>query len=217
MMSVARKLLVVIAAVTATGASLADSTPVMVSLATPAQLPSWNWDVEGFRLSLLYGDCRDFTGFDVGVVSRASGSFDGLGVGGVNIVNGRLRGLQVGLFNWSGCGVTEEGRGSVGLQCGVVNYADVFMGMQNGYVNVSSGLLSGVQYAYINCADVVVGVQCGGLIVLGVNVAYGNVDGCQIGIVNYAQTMTYGVQIGILNIIANNGWLPVLPLVNGGF
>ena len=125
--------------------------------------------------------------------------------------------MQLGLFNWSGCDGTEPGRRSVGVQYGVVNYADSFMGLQSGYVNVSSGMLSGVQYAYVNCADGVYGVQCGGLIVLGVNVAYGSVDGCQVGIVNYAQTMSYGVQIGILNIIVHNGIFPVLPIINGGF
>ena len=216
-MSAARKLLVVVAAIAATGVSLADSAPVMVSLVTPAQIPSRSWDVSGFRLSLLYGNCCDFAGFDIGVASRASGSFDGLGVGGVNIVNGRFRGVQVGLFNWSGWSEAESGHCSVGVQYGGINYADSFFGLQSGYINVSSGLLSGVQYAYINCADDAVGVQCGGLIVLGVNVACGSVEGCQIGIVNYAHTMAYGVQIGILNIIVNNGWLPVLPVVNGGF
>ena len=173
--------------------------------------------MSGFRLSLLYGDCRDFAGFDIGVVSRASGSFDGLGVGGVNIVNGRLRGVQVGLLNWSGLPDAEPGRRSVGVQYGGVNYADSFLGLQSGYVNISSGALSGVQYAYVNCANDVDGVQCGGLVVLGVNVACGVVEGCQVGILNYAQRMRRGVQIGILNIIADNGWLPVLPVVNGGF
>ena len=139
MMSAARKLLVIVAAIAATGVSLADSTPVMVSLVTPAQLPSWNWDVAGFRLSLLYGDCCDFAGLDIGVVSRASGSFDGLGVGGVNIVNGRLRGVQVGLFNWSGWPGDGAGLKSVGVQYGGINYADSFMGLQSGYIDVSSG------------------------------------------------------------------------------
>ena len=217
MMSLAGKLLLAVVAIMAAGGSLADSTPVMVSLVTPAQVPSWNWDVAGFRLSLLYGDCCDFAGLDIGVVQRASGSFDGLGIGGVNIVNGRLRGVQVGLLNWSGWPEVESGHRSVGVQYGGINYADSLFGLQSGYVNVSSGTLSGVQYAYVNCANDVVGVQCGGLIVLGVNVACGSVEGCQVGIVNYAQTMTCGVQIGILNIIANNGWLPVLPIINGGF
>jgi predicted transcriptional regulator with HTH domain len=52
---------------------------------------------------------------------------------------------------------------------------------------------------------------------LGVNMAYGNVTGCQIGIVNDANTMVKGLQIGLVNVIANNGWAPVLPIINGNF
>lgn len=217
MVSAARKLIVAVAAVAAACCSLADSTPVMVSLVAPAQLPSWDWDVAGFRLSLLYGDCRDFAGLDIGVVQRASGTFDGLGVGGANIANGRLRGVQIGLFNWSGWPDCESGRRSAGVQYGVVNYADSLFGLQSGYIDVSTGTLYGVQYGYLNFANDVSGVQCGSLIVLGVNVACGSFDGCQVGLLNYAHEVSGGVQIGILNIVARNGWLPVLPIVNGGF
>lgn len=195
----------------------ADSTPVMVSLVAPVQAPTWDWDVTGFRLSLLYGDCRDFAGLDIGVVSRASGEFAGLGIGGVTISNARMRGIQVGLFNWSGGSGAAYSDRSLGVQYGGVNYADAFLGLQDGLVNVSSGRLSGLQYGYLNCGRDLVGVQCGGILVLGVNVAYGNVEGCQIGILNYAQAMNCGVQIGILNVIANGGLFPVLPILNGGF
>ena len=195
----------------------ADSTPVMVSLVAPVQAPTWNWDVTGFRLSLLYGDCRDFAGLDIGVVARSSGEFAGVGIGGVNIANVRMRGLQIGLFNWSGGEDAAETGRSLGIQYGGINYADTFLGLQDGLVNISTGKMSGLQYGYINCGRDVVGVQCGGLIVLGVNVAYGNVEGCQIGILNYAQKMSCGVQVGILNIIADGGLFPVLPIVNGGF
>ena len=194
----------------------ADTTPVMVSLLAPVQVPTWNWDVTGFRLSLLYGDCRDFAGLDIGVVSRTSGEFAGVGIGGVNVSNDRMRGLQIGLFNWSGGKDAAESR-SLGIQYGGINYVDSFLGLQDGLVNVASGKMSGVQYGYVNCAKDVFGVQCGTLIVLGVNVAWGCVDGCQIGIVNYAHNMNHGVQVGILNIIADGGWFPVLPIVNGGF
>lgn len=213
----ARIFTLAVAALVSAGSALADSTPVMVSLLAPVQLPSWDSDVAGFRLSLLYGDCCDFAGLDIGVVSRTSGSFDGLGVGGVNVVNGRLRGIQAGLFNWSGCAATESGRRSVGVQYGGVNYADSFFGLQSGFCNVSTGNMSGVQYGLLNCARDLEGVQCGQYIALGVNVVYGSMYGCQIGILNYAQEVSYGVQIGILNIIARNGVFPVLPVVNAGF
>ena len=154
----------------------------------------------GMRLSLVYGDCCDFAGLDVGAISRTSGSFDGVGVGGVNISNGRMRGVQAGLLNWSSCG--GQDLQSLGIQYGLANYAESFFGLQDGY---------------LNCAGDFSGVQCGGFLFLCVNIAYGKVEGCQLGLLNYAQEMTFGVQIGVLNIIARNGMLPVLPIINGGF
>ena len=59
------------------GTLFADTTPVMVSLVTPVQAPSRSYDVTGFRLSLIYGDCQDFTGLDIGVAQRAAGTFTG--------------------------------------------------------------------------------------------------------------------------------------------
>ena len=152
------------------------------------------------RLSLVYGDCRDFAGLDVGAISRTSGSFSGLGVGGINIANGLMRGVQVGLLNWSSCGDREEL--SLGIQYGLANYAESFFGLQDGY---------------LNCAGDFSGVQCGGFLFLCANIAYGKVEGCQLGLLNYAQEMSGGVQIGLLNIIARNGMLPVMPILNGGF
>jgi len=77
--------------------------------------------------------------------------------------------------------------------------------------------MSGLQYGFLNCATDVHGVQCGALLIAGVNVAAGSVSGCQIGIVNYAGRMDSGLQIGIVNVIARGGFLPVFPIINGGF
>ena len=46
------------------GTLLADTTPVMVSLVTPVQVPSHRYDVTGLRLSLIYGDCQGFAGLE---------------------------------------------------------------------------------------------------------------------------------------------------------
>ena len=154
----------------------------------------------GMRLSLVYGDCRDFAGLDVGSISRVSGDFSGVGVGGVNIVGGRMRGVQAGFVNWASCSHGDVR--SLGIQYGLANYADSFFGLQDGY---------------LNCAGDFSGVQCGGFLFLCVNIAYGKVEGCQFGLLNYAQEMSGGVQIGLLNIIARNGMLPVMPILNGGF
>ncbi|MCR5752572.1 MAG: hypothetical protein K6G91_11480 [Kiritimatiellae bacterium] len=203
--------------VLAAGATFAETTPVMVSLVTPVQAPSSEYDVTGFRLSLIYGDCRDFTGLDLGIAQRAAGDFTGIALGGVNIAGGCIRGGQVGLVNWGSSAEADWARRSTGAQIGVLNYAGSFCGLQDGFVNVSGDQFAGLQSGFVNCAADVRGMQCGYYLAFGVNVASGAVRGCQLGIVNYAETMECGLQIGIVNIIAKNGWLPVLPIVNGHF
>ena len=194
-----------------------ESSPVMLSLFDPVQWPSSQSDVGGFRLSLLYGQCDDFAGLDIGLVGRATGDFSGLSIGGANIVSRRLVGLQVGLINWNSNGDESSDRRSLGVQYGLINYADSFLGLQDAWINMSSRTMSGLQYGFLNCASDVHGVQCGVLLVLGVNVASGSVGGCQIGIVNYAGVMESGLQIGIVNVISRGGILPVLPILNGNF
>ena len=199
------------------GVLAADTTPVMVSLVTPVQAPSRSYDMTGFRLSLIYGECQDFTGLDIGVIDNTRKDFTGLAIGGLNFAGERLYGAQVGLVNWNGNGDTAWERRSVGAQFGILNYADAFCGWQGGYINISGTSFTGLQSSLINCAHNMSGLQCGSYLILGVNVASGAVRGCQIGLVNYANTMERGCQIGFVNIISRNGWLPFLPIVNGGF
>ncbi len=201
----------------AASAALAETTPVMVSLVTPVQAPCRSYDVTGFRLSLIYGDCDRFTGLDLGLAQRAAGDFTGLAVGGVNIAGGRAIGGQVGLVNWLSDADSEWNTISKGGQLGLMNYAGSFCGYQGGLVNVAGKSFVGLQDGLVNCAADVMGLQSGFYFIFGVNVASGTVRGCQIGLVNYAETMECGLQIGLVNIIARNGWLPVLPIVNGHF
>ena len=128
-----------------------------------------------------------------------------------------LTDLQVGVVNWNSNGDESSARRSIGVQYGLLNYADSFLGLQDAWINISSGNMSGLQYGFLNCAADVHGVQCGALLVAGVNIASGSVSGCQIGIVNYAGRMESGLQIGIVNVIARGGFFPVLPILNGSF
>jgi hypothetical protein len=73
-------------------ALFADTTPVMVSLVTPVQVPSHRYDVTGLRLSLIYGDYQGFAGLDLGIVGNSRMDFTGLVVVGANIVGDRLYG-----------------------------------------------------------------------------------------------------------------------------
>ncbi|MBQ6338172.1 MAG: hypothetical protein IJI36_03415 [Kiritimatiellae bacterium] len=211
------KKIATLACLLAAGMLAADTTPVMVSLVTPVQAPNRNYDVTGFRLSLIYGECQEFAGLDIGVIDNSRKDFTGLVLGGLNFVGERLYGAQVGLANWNGNGDTTWERRSVGAQVGILNYADTFCGLQSGFLNISGESFMGLQASLINCAHDLYGLQCGSYLIIGVNVASGTVRGCQIGLVNYANTIERGCQIGLLNIISQNGWLPVLPIVNGHF
>lgn len=199
------------------GAALAGWTPVQVSLVDPVQAPGRDVDVRGLRLSLIYGGCHDLTGLDLGLANYASGDFTGLAVGGFNIASGRVLGGQVGLVNWSGRGGTTWENRAIGAQIGLLNYANEFCGLQDGVVNVSGATFAGLQSGLVNVAQDLNGMSCGPYLVFGFNVAGGTVRGVQVGIVNYANTMEKGLQVGLVNIIAHNGWLPVLPIVNGRF
>lgn len=213
------KKLVFAACLFAAAAAFAETTPVMFSLFTPVQVPSRAYDVTGFRLSLLYGDCKNFAGLDIGVVDHTGGDFTGIQIGGVNVIDDRLLGGQVGLVNWNSSEVREWDKISTGAQIGLLNYAGSFCGLQGGVVNFTGDSFTGLQSGFFNLTRDMKGLQCGGACfgLIGVNVVSGTMRGCQVGLVNYAEEMGCGLQIGIVNIIARNGWLPVLPIVNGRF
>ena len=213
------------------GRTSAGTTPLMISICNPVQLPSDDYDVAGLRLSLIYGLCNDFAGIDVGLLNGTYGKFSGIALGGMNLTRGRLYGLQVGLLNASLSDQTTPGSCSIGVQRGFINLSGSFCGWQDGLLNASVGSFEGVQTSIFNGADKMYGAQFGIVnhanelhgvqlgIIYGIfcgNIA-GSVTGCQIGLINYATRVDKGVQVGIINIIADNGWAPILPVVNGHF
>lgn len=218
-------------ALTACGLAFGEYTPLMVSIVDPVQLPSDRYDVGGLRLNIIYGDCNDFAGLDIGIISHTAGDFYGLAVGGVNKTNGRFYGAQVGLVNINDWATSEWDALPIGAQFGIVNYSGAFCGLQDGlFINLSSTEFVGLQSAFVNgagrmygcqlglgnVADEVHGTQLGLYGILCINFA-GSVSGCQIGLLNVAGKVESGLQIGLLNINASNGWAPVLPIVNGHF
>jgi len=88
------------------------STPLMLSLIAPVQVPQATWDVKGLRLNILYGDCREMLGLDLGVAGRSR----------------EARALQINVLN-----MTETLKG---LQIGVINYTHTAVGVQIGLVNI---------------------------------------------------------------------------------
>jgi len=211
------KRLIVAAVVAAAGFAFADSTPVMVSLLTPVQAPSSDYDVAGLRLSLIYGQCERFKGIDIGIANRADRDYTGLGIGGANIAGGKLIGGQVGLVNWNGADTRDWAEMSKGAQIGLVNYAGTFCGLQDGVVNISDEMFTGMQSGLLNFSGDFNGFACGFYFLVGANFASGTVSGLQVGLVNYAAKMNGGIQIGLVNIVGEGGWMPVFPIVNGDF
>jgi hypothetical protein len=136
------------------------TTPMMFSLVTPAQAPQANWDVKGHRLSIFYGECVNFDGFDLSVlVGRATGHGNGLHIAGIaNIIDGSSVGFQVAPVN-------VVGGGFAGMQIGVANYAgylpgSVGKGWQIGAFNGATNF-QGFQLGVINYTETMLGVQIG--------------------------------------------------------
>ena len=108
-------------------------------------------------------------------------------------------GVALGFVN----GSTGE---SSGFTWGMYNYNDSFTGVQWGIVNNSKEYFKGWQGAMVNLSQgKFIGWQQGM-----VNYARGDVRGVQTGFVNYAENL-HGVQLGLINIAANNDWFKGMP------
>lgn len=123
-------------------AETAPMTPVMISLITPAQAPSPDWDVKGLRLDILYGRCRDLYGLDIGLVNHTTGKQIGLALGLVNYTEKSFTGLQLGGVNIGEevnalqLGLYNEADDLSGVQIGLINHARIARGLQVGLINV---------------------------------------------------------------------------------
>jgi len=105
--------------------------------------------------------------------------------------NANVTGFDIGLVNQS-TGMQK------GVQWGALNLTDGGMtGWQDGIVNISKGSSVGLQTGAVNYHQ-------------------GHFNGLQISVVNYAATLK-GLQIGLINIIGEGGFLPVFILFNFDF
>lgn len=151
--------------------------PLGFSLFAPVQFPLEDVDVNGFRLSIVYGHHKNVMGLDIGaLVSAADGDVFGLEVSGlVNIVGSSSGTIQV---------------------AGIANncYED-FCGCQiSGIANRAGGGVQGGQIGCFNLAGDLSGIQ------IGVYNKAASAIGLQIGVVNETSTMQ-GIQIGLINMI----------------
>ncbi len=118
---------------------------LMLAVFSPGELPTPTSSIYGGRLSLVYGECHEFYGLDLGVAGyvrdRASGvqlnacwngvgtDMAGLQIGLINSVEGYFAGAQVGLANVSTT--------LYGCQIGLVNVTDRLYGCQIGLANLA--------------------------------------------------------------------------------
>lgn len=97
--------------------------------------------MRGVAIDGLYGRYVSVWGLQAGLVGRATDLY-GLSVSAVSIVDSRMGGMQVGAFySWS--------NEMMGIQAGLVNYADRVIGMQIGLVN-NCRRLTGMQVGLWN-------------------------------------------------------------------
>ncbi|MFO7937751.1 MAG: hypothetical protein R6V06_09130 [Kiritimatiellia bacterium] len=124
--------------------SSAGYSPFMLSIVNPIQVPPADFDIGGLKLNIIYGECHDFTGLDVGLFSQAAGDSIGLHINGVSVVGGNSSSLMISLVcnyvggEYSGLQIGAYNHASHldGLQIGVINYAETAYGLQIGLVNV---------------------------------------------------------------------------------
>ena len=102
----------------------------MLSVFSPGQLPTPSSSICGGRLSLIYGECHELYGLDLGLCGYVRERMCGAQLDAFwNGVGTDMAGCQLGLVN------TAEGD-AFGLQLGLVNVADHLYGCQLGLVNV---------------------------------------------------------------------------------
>lgn len=105
--------------------------------------------------------------------------------------NANVMGLDLGLVN-------QTTGSQTGVQWGGLNLTDGgFTGWQSGFVNISKGSSLGLQTAFVNYH-------------------MGHFNGLQFSVINYAATLK-GLQLGLINVIGEGGFLPVFILFNFDF
>ncbi len=142
--------------------------------------------VGGMRLSFLYGENDKMSGLDFGLVSVSeSKERSGLAlILGVSKTTGKSSGCNAGLI------VTNTGAST---------------GLNAAFINRVNAITSGANLGFVNITDGFSAVDIGGLSV-------SQRSDVQLGFLNVTQKIEK-FQFGFLNI-AENGFLPVFPVVN---
>ena len=159
------------------------------------QLVDASEDVRGLRINFVYGENRNVTGADLGIVNSTTGNSTGFAWGpGVGLVDGDTVGVQ---WHWLYARTGGE-----------------FTGWQSAFLlsRIDGTGSSGLQTSPINLVDAdFTGLQ------LGLFNRAGTVKGLQLGLVNWAETLDGGLQLGFVNYAGNSDITPWMPLVNWQF
>lgn len=130
-------------------------------------------------------------------------------VHGISWVIGSSRVDQ--MWGWSAAYIYARSNEMRGLQGAIYNVTHDGIGWAGGLVNVNKGTFTGLYTGLVTLGQDMTGVQFG---------FYNQAEkltGLQLGLINNARRVECGLQIGLVNIIKENGWLPVMVIVNGRF
>ena len=198
-----KKLLMLAVMVATLGISAAAAeSPIKLSLFDDIAWPKTN--KANIVLGLIDSNTPTVEGIALTLGSTRVDNLTGLSWAWFYTRSNNLTGIQFGLYD-----VTNK---ATGITFGLVNHnKSTFTGAQLGAVNIAKNM-TGVQLGAVNIADKLEGVQLGYFF----NYAE-HLTGLQLALVNYTNRIDRGLQIGLVNIIKNNGWLPVFVIVNGRF
>ena len=156
------------------------------------------------------GAAHNLSGLMIGPIGAgAGGRVSGIAIGGIGVgAGGNLMGIIVGGVG-VGAGGTLRGIGLGGVGVGAPR-------IEGGFVALAVGAQD-ARAIVIAPAFFKIGKDgtFRGAAVSAVNYIKGSQSGLTIGLVNYARNVS-GVQIGLINVIADQRGHPVLPIVNWG-
>lgn len=199
-------------------------------------------EVTGLALGLPMTGAGEVHGLAIGVLgASANGKIRGIALGGVGVGSGEgVRGLAVGGIgvgtggdltgialagigagaggNVTGLTISGIGAGAGGTMCGI-GIAGLGIGAPKLVGGYLAPMVGSLDAHAIVIAPVLFRIEKGGSFrgasLSSVNYVRGTQRGLSIGLVNYARTLR-GVQIGVVNIIADQKSHPFLPIVNWG-
>jgi hypothetical protein len=166
------------------------------------------------------------TGIAIGGIGVASGGdLTGIAIGGIGAgTGGKLRGIAIGgIGTGSGGGITGLAISGIGAGSGGTIHGVAIAGVGVGAPRLEglfvASAVGALDARAIVIAPVLFRIEPEGSFVGGslsaVNYVRGSQRGLSIGVVNYARSLS-GVQVGVINIIANQKSHPFLPIVNWG-